>query len=745
MKLDKVDISIIIVNYKTKKELIDCISSIVNSKPKVSFEIIVVDNDSKSDLKKVFRKIFQVKYVESVGNLGYGGGNNLGARYAQGRYLFILNPDTELLDGALDNLHKFFIGNDNAGIISPVFLDNNLRPFKSQGSRELTPKTIIFSQSILGKIFRKKNIYNEEVLSNWNMRFPITVDVVPGAAMMISAILFKKIGGFDEKIFLYFEENDISKRVSNLGYKMFIVPTAKIIHLVGRSTKNLKNLENIYSKSRYLYLRKHYGLLKAIFAQAILLINKTFIFVLLILVLAFFLRIFNLRNSMEFIGDQAWFYISARDILIKGQIPLVGIASSHPWLHQGPLWTYILAIALWIFKFNPVGGAYLTAFLGTITVFIMYFISSKIFSKRIGAIAACLYATSPLIITSDRFAYHTSLIPLFTLIYIYFLYEWISKENNLYFSLSILTLGILYNFELATIHLWFVLLVIIAYGLFKKKSWTTSIFKKNNLTRSVIFLTIPMFPVLIYDLSHGFVQTFGFFVWILYKLISSFISIKDFSNLTGGNEKILVFAYSNIQRLLFLKNGIVAIILFVSSIFYIFYSLSKLYVRNISSRYFLGYAITLLIFSTGIIGFFVNKNYSDAYLQVFFPLVMIMFALLLDKLSSRKFLYSGIIILFLYAATNIYILVSSNYSYNQGVNSVTFTDRIKAARSVVILTNGKEYNIVGKGWLSEFKNYVMNYEYLAWWLGHGPSKNEESLKIYISESENGIRVEKLIK
>ncbi|MDP2685434.1 MAG: glycosyltransferase, partial [bacterium] len=380
-------ISIVIVNYNVEKELLACISSILKSKTKVKFEIIVVDNDKESKIEKeLMDKFPKTKYIKSKSNLGYGGGNNLGARFARGDYLFFLNPDTKVLNGTIDNLYNFLTHNNNVGIISPLFLDNNLKPFKSQGSEELTPKSILFSQSIFRKIFPHRNIYNKNILNSWDMKSPRKIDAVPGAAMMINSDFFKKIGGFDEKFFLYFEENDISKRVGNLGYKLFIIPSAKIIHLVGKSTKNLKNMEEIYSKSRYIYLRKHYGLAKAFFAQTILSINKTSIFVLFILALAFFLRIFNIENNMPFIGDQGWFYLSAREMLINGQIPLVGIASSHPWLHQGPLWTYMLAGVFWLVGFNPLNGAYLTNVLGILSDMMVYIDGSEMLSRRMGLI-----------------------------------------------------------------------------------------------------------------------------------------------------------------------------------------------------------------------------------------------------------------------------------------------------------------------------------------------------------------------
>src|SRR5216683_690424 len=92
----------------------------------------------------------------------------------------------------------------------------------------------------------------------------------------------------------------------------------------------------------------------------------------LILFLAAFLLFYRLSTLIPFIGDQGWFYISARDMLLAGHIPLVGITSSHVWLHQGPYWTYMLAGALWIGHFNPITPAYLSAAIGLIAVLLMY-------------------------------------------------------------------------------------------------------------------------------------------------------------------------------------------------------------------------------------------------------------------------------------------------------------------------------------------------------------------------------------
>lgn len=734
MKNIKIKVSIIIVNYKVERELQDCISSIVNSNTKISYEIIVVDNNNSYRLGDILKKKFpKVKYIKSLNNVGYGGGNNLGAKYAGGKYLFFLNPDTKILGGALDNLYKFFIKNDNVGIASPLFLDSNLKPFKSQGSEELTPKNIIFSQSLLKRIFPNKNIYNKNVLVGWNIKSPLSVNAIPGGAMMIGSNLFKKIGGFDETFFLYFEENDISKRVGNLGYKLFIVPTAKIIHLVGRSTRNLKNMENIYSKSRYYYLKKHYRLFKAISTQAILSINKTLMTLLLILSLAFFLRFINIANNMPFIGDQGWFYLSARDMLINGQIPLVGIASSHPWLHQGPLWTYMLAGVFLLLGFNPLNGAYLTIVLGVFAVLMVYIVGSEMFSKRIGLISTFLYATSPLVVIHSRTPYHTSPIPLFTLLFIYALYKWI-KGNNIYFPLAILFLAVLYNLELATSTLWAVLLVVLAYGIWKKKKWVKKLFNKKTLIYSTVAFLIPMLPFLIYDFNHNFSQTLKFIIWIGYRILKFFglPSIHGEIDLTNMNS-MAIFSFNFYQNLIFAVNKLVALVILIFSSIILFVNLFK---RKMQEVGFMLLALWILI---SVAGFFVNKTPSEAYLPILFPALIFLTAFTLDKIMGIKpfFIPMTLLIAFI-AIVNSYFIISSEYSEK----GLSFHNRLAIAKEIIKQAMGRNYNIVGIGEGSQFESFTMNYEYLTWWMGHGPVKYPEKLKFTILENASGVFLRK---
>lgn len=724
-------ISIIIVNYKVKERLFACINSIYGSKPKTSFEIIVVDNDEESAIGKELLKSFSdVKYIKSPSNLGYGGGNNLGAKYAKGEYLFILNPDTLVFKNTIDELVSFLVKNKDVGIASPMLVNKSGEPFVLQGSSELTPLKGIICLSFIERVFPNNRFSREYWLKDWDHTALKEIKVCPGTAFMISSKLFDKISGFDEKFFLYFEEDDVSNRVRKLGYKIFILAKAKIFHEVGASTKQLSNSSNVFSKSRFLYFKKHYGFLKALSVESFLRINKTFFLILLTLLLALFLRIYNLSQSMVFIGDQGWFYLSARDLLVNGNIPLVGITSSHTWLHQGPLWTYILSIALFISRFNPLSGGYLTAIFGVLTTFLMYKLGSSMFSVRVGFIAALLYAVSPLIVFFDRMPFDPSPIPFFTVLYFFAVFKWL-KGNINYFPLTILLIALLYNLELATFTLFVPFALLFVYGFIKNKDWVKKLLNKKIILYSLVALIVPMLPVIIYDFSNGFKQTVIFLGWTLYKPFSFLIKHQS-GNFADNFYLVLNFLSVNIQKLIFQANIVVAILIFIFSLVYLFYFvIVKEKFRIDSSRFILSF---LLI--TSLAGILINQTPSDAYLPIIFPFVIFSIALFFDFLLKLKIIkYPTAIFLLVIISLNGYSSFKNSFDYG-------FKYRIDAVEKIINLAGNQEYNLTGSGPGSQFKSFTMNYEYLLWWKGHPPTNKNVKLKIVVSETQNGIIIRK---
>jgi hypothetical protein len=720
-----IQISIIIVHYKVRDRLFACLESIYNSKPKAAFEIIVVDNDEKKIIKNdLLNKFPKVKYIESNKNIGYGGGNNLGAKQALGSHLFFLNPDTLVFKNTVDLLFQFLEENKEVGIVSPLLVDKKGFPFFLQGTRELTPLRGIICLSFLNRIFPNNSISKEYWLKDWNHEANKEVDVCPGTVLMIRTDLFRQIDGFDRKFFLYFEEDDLSKRVREKGYKIYITPKAKIFHEVGASTKQVSNTNKIFAESRFWYFKKHYGLLKAIAVEAFLGLNKNLLFIILILALALFLRLYNISSGMTFIGDQGWFYLSARDLLINGKIPLVGITSSHTWLHQGPLWTYLLSLSLLVFRFNPVAGGYLTTLFGVLTTFLMYSLGKKMFSTRIGVISALLYAVSPLIIFFDRMPFDPSPIPFFTIIYLYALYKWI-KGNIRYFPIILLSIAILYNLELATFTLVFPFVLIFAYGFFKKKTWVTGLLDKKIVAYSVILPLLIMFPVIVYDFSHGFKQTVVFLGWTIYKPFS-FLIKRSSAGILANLNVMANFALNNIQSLIFKLNAIAALCILAFSLGNLLWTTFKK--REIAK------ILLLLLLVISLAGVAINQTPSDAYLPIIFPFVIFSVGIFFDFLLNFKYLkYLSIFLLLVILVVNIFLAFKQD-------QATEFKNRMLVVDKIISLSGGREYNLVGEGKGSEFSSFTMNYEYLLWWKGHPLSKVNQKTKVFISEDNKGIQV-----
>lgn len=716
-------VSVIIVNYKVKDKLFACIQSVYDSKLNTDFEIIVVDNDENKTIgKELLKKFPSVKYIGSKVNLGYGGGNNLGAKYATGEYLFFLNPDTLIFKDTIDYLFQFLHKNKDTGIVSPLLIDKKGIPFALQGTRELTLLRGIVCLSFLNKFFPDNQVSNKYWLKEWDHKNNKEVAVCPGTALMISSELFKKIGGFDERFFLYFEEDDICKRVKKLNYKIYILSKAKLFHEVAASTKQFGKADKTFARSRFLYFKKYFGVIPALIVECFARINKFLILMSAILLLGLILRIYDLSQNMVFIGDQGWFYLSARDLLISGKIPLVGITSSHTWLHQGPLWTYMLSLVLFIAGFNPVSGAYLTVFFGLLTVFLIYKLGALMFSSKVGLIAAILYATSPLIIYFDRMPFDPSPIPFFTLLYFFALWRWV-KDDLKYFPFAIFLAAVLYNLELATFTLVFPFLAIIVYGLIKRKNWAMNILSKKNLLASLIALLIPMFPVIIYDFSHGFKQTIVFLGWTIYKPFS-FLIKHSHGSFIANFSLVINFLLMNLQKIIFQFNLGIAFLIFLLSVIYLFYINTKRF-KFESSKF-----ILLFLLMISLLGILVNQTPSDAYLPIIFPFLILAVALFFEFcLNLKTIRYLVLFVLGIVIVLNSYSSLKNDYGTN-------FEKRLEAVNQIIKLADNRQYNLVGKGINSQFQSFTMNYEYLLWWKGFSPAKENEKLKIIVME-ENG--------
>lgn len=451
--------------------------------------------------------------------------------------------------------------------------------------------------------------------------------------------------------------------------------------------------------------------------------------IILILILAFLLRIFKLDELMPFIGDYAWFFISARDMILSGNIPLVGITSSHTWVHQGPLWTYVLAIPLLISNFNPVSGAYFTTMVGTVTVFFIYKIGTQMFSRFVGFATAILYASSPLVVIHARMPYHTSFIPLMALLFVFFIYKWV-KGDIRFLPYVFFSLGVLYNLELSTMVFWILLLLVFTYGIIKKEKWIREALKLKQILFCIFLFLLTLLPMIIYDIreSSGFFQTTAFF-----RLIKIYLFPSSHTFLFEAMPNIFSSLIVYNQRLVFLANGFVAFLLTLMSFLFLTLVIYKRYKekKSILSSFLLGLWIAIPLCAI-----LISKTASEAYVPMLFPAINLSIAFFFNYIYKRQALIAFVGIL-LFVIANSYLLISKSYLMKNGYG-VPMIDRINLVNNIIKESGEEEYNIVGRGEGSQYESFTMGYEYLTWWLGKPPSKNKAKIQFVIQETKNQV-------
>lgn len=254
------DVSVIIVNYNTKKLTNECISSIVQETSGIQYEIILVDNASTDGSIELFRADKRVKFIESCENLGFGKANNLGYLYTKGKYILLLNSDTLLLNNAIKYFFDYAEHSvDNIACLGGLLLNQQFDIIHSFGSFPSCGNLLLHALSTYLHLFGIKCEYNERK----HIKSSFFVDYITGADLFIKREAIEKVGFFDPEFFLYYEETDLQRRFTSAGYKMMIIDTPKIIHLDGGSSHKkgkltMKQMSYI-TDGRFKYAKKHFS------------------------------------------------------------------------------------------------------------------------------------------------------------------------------------------------------------------------------------------------------------------------------------------------------------------------------------------------------------------------------------------------------------------------------------------------------------------------------------------------------
>lgn len=255
------DVSVVIVNYNVKEFVQNLLHSLEKATRSIKAEIIIVDNASDDgSVELISEKFPDVKLVASKENLGFGKANNVGFRLAQGKYIFILNPDTLVQEDTLEKLIAFFERTPEAGMIGCKILnpDGTLQLACRRGFP--SPWTSFCKVTGLSSLFPKSRLFAKYNLTYLDEDQIAEVDALSGSCMLMRKDVYDKIGGFDEQFFMYGEDLDLCYRVQKAGYKVFYVPETKIIHYKGESTKRSSLDETkVFYGAMSLFVKKHFS------------------------------------------------------------------------------------------------------------------------------------------------------------------------------------------------------------------------------------------------------------------------------------------------------------------------------------------------------------------------------------------------------------------------------------------------------------------------------------------------------
>lgn len=249
------ELSIVIVNYKTKGLLKQCVRGILECRLPYPYEIIVVDNDSRDGSVEMLHEQFPlVRVIDSPVNVGFAAGMNLGFRQASGTYIMTLNTDVAVVRGALDQLHEYLEHHPQAGIAVPKLINPD-------GTTQLsvfrfpTFFVALWRRTPLGSLPGPKRTLKKFLMLDWDHQDQRPIGWALGAALYMRRSALEAVGYFDERYFLFLEDVDLCRKFWTHGWSVEYVPTAEMVHYHQRpsATKNVRG--GILSYPARLHLR----------------------------------------------------------------------------------------------------------------------------------------------------------------------------------------------------------------------------------------------------------------------------------------------------------------------------------------------------------------------------------------------------------------------------------------------------------------------------------------------------------
>ena len=270
---------LIIVNYKSTDYLNRCLRSIHQSPSGSKTKVYVFDNGSGDQVDQIKASYPEVNLFKHNRNLGFSKAVNIVLKKSSSAYVVFLNPDTIINISVLKSAKIFLDANPDVGIVGPKIIDPD---GCVQGSARAFPtlrSALAGRRSMITKLFPRSRMACANILSNnSDGKTPMEVDWVSGACMFVRREALEKVGLFDERFFLYWEDVDLCQRMNSRGWKVVYYPLASVEHAVGGSSER-KLLRSVFEfhKSAYLYFMKHFKSYR-FFLRPILILGLSFRF-----------------------------------------------------------------------------------------------------------------------------------------------------------------------------------------------------------------------------------------------------------------------------------------------------------------------------------------------------------------------------------------------------------------------------------------------------------------------------------
>ena len=253
-------LSVIIVNYKVKHYLEQCLRSVAEASRGIAVEVIVVDNASGDGSVEYLRERFpDVTIIASEENLGFARANNLAIRNSHGQYVLLLNPDTIVAEETFRDFIGFMDSTPDAGGCGAYMLhtDGSFAPESRRGLP--TPFVAFCKMSGLASLLPKSRTFGRYYMRYLNENEVNRIEIMSGAFMFLRRDALDKAGLLDEDFFMYGEDIDLSYRILKAGYNNYFLPS-RILHYKGESTvKSSYRYVHTFYRAMELFFNKHYA------------------------------------------------------------------------------------------------------------------------------------------------------------------------------------------------------------------------------------------------------------------------------------------------------------------------------------------------------------------------------------------------------------------------------------------------------------------------------------------------------